>query len=243
MIIESKDGDPSIEVPLQEKLIIPADARNPTVSAVRAAVWNTIPNVLDGRNILTINKGGTSIVTVTIDRGSYSVSQLAAAISRGLVLAGEASTLLTITGDDATQKVIFTSDVSDTEIIVTGTSPFEILGLNLGVFLLADAGVSYAAPNRAKFNSVNRFQISTNVVGRGLPVNGQYSGVLTTIPITSSSGFQIIYNPTIPSTVAINDMVGTTLQSITAILTDENGQQVFTGEPWSVEMMIQYDDL
>lgn len=242
MIIESKDGDPSIEIPLQEKLIIPADARNATVSAVRAAVWNTVPNVVDGQNTLVINKGGDTNVTLTLDQGSYSVTQLAAAISRALVLAEQASTLLTVEGDDATQKVIFTSDTADTEIIVTGTSPFELLGLDIGVFSLPVAGVSYPAPNRAKFNSVNRFQISTNIAGRGLPVNGRFSGVLTTIPITASSGFQIIYSPTIPSTVSINDMVGTTLQSITAILTDENGNQVYTGEPWSVEMLIQYDD-
>jgi hypothetical protein len=79
------------------------------------------------------------------------------------------------------------------------------------------------------------------MVNNGLPLNNVGSGIIASIPITSSPGSQINYSPTVPIPVDASNLPGTTLQFITFDLLDQDLCYVNTvNEDWSITLSIKF---
>ena len=235
----------TFKVNLQNPIKIPSEAKSCSLRIIQADIWNLVSNVsaLLG-NKLDVQLGGAGpVLTLTIPEGQYSVAALNAALENQLVDQGLLATNLKIEGDAPTQRVKFTSDVAGTIISFPGADYlWGVLGFSQGDTLtLTTAGVAYLTPKIAQFNSINSFLIHSDRVDAGIPVNGDYYGVVAKVPITAPSGSLIIYAPGYPVAVDASALIGARIQNIAMWLTDETGfVRVNTRENFNVLMELSY---
>jgi hypothetical protein len=237
----------TMNINLTSPIHIPHDAKNCRLKVVQSDIWNLVSNVSPALgDQITVDPGGTgtNIQVLTIPDGQYSVESLNSALSNQLVLVGLASTILQLGGDAPTQKTKFSTSSAGTIIsFPTTASLYNILGFNLGDTLtLTTANVFYLAPKIARFNSINTFLIHSDLVDVGIPVNGNYYGVIAKVPITVASGSLIPFSPPYPISVTAASMIGSRIQSLSFWLTSEDGfTRVNTRENYSVLLEVAYD--
>ena len=246
----SPDGS-QFTIALQEPFRIPATAVNVQVSAPEGSVWWVSPNILAGQNNRFSISVGVDDFTVFIPTGLYDLPGLQAALNvlwQGFIVpalpTGNGS-LLTLSPDSATQKVVITANYPNTVITFTADSPYEILGWDIGGTVPASNGAtvpfSWIAPNVANFNQINNYQIHSDCVAQGIRVNNAYTQLLTPVPITVQPGSQIVFSNLVAAQIPSPDLKGIQRTQIKMWLTDDKNRPVeCLGEYWTVRIVFKY---
>jgi hypothetical protein len=236
----------SFSVALNSPIYIPKGTVDCTVEVLQAAVWNVSPNISAdfGNNRLRFGYNEVGY-TFVIPDGLYSLTDLNATISRLFANAGLPSNLFLLSGDQSTQKTVITFTFAGVQIDFDITDSIRtVLGFDARLSPLAGnstAGQSDFSDNTAVFNRINSFFVRSSMVNNGLPLNNVGSGIIAAIPITASPGSQINYAPNIPIPVDASNLPGTTLQSISFDLLDQDLRYVNTvGEDWSITLSIKF---
>lgn len=246
----SADGH-YFEINLEDALQIPTEALNVNLSVQESTIWWTIPNIVTGQNdklyITGPNKSDISTnFVITIPQGLYDLTGLNQTIQRELESANAKiapDPLISITGDEATQKVEIRFNYTATSIDFTQSNTIrEIIGFNsevVGPFVTIPNTV--LAPNVANFNTVNYFLIHSDLVGRGIRFNKEYNQTIAQVLIDTSPGSQIVSKPFNPSKINCQELAGSTRKKLRFWLTDDKNRPVNTNnEYYSARIVIDY---
>lgn len=241
-----RDLGSAFDVQLDDAIAIPPGAVNCTLEVNQTSIWNTVPNIsVEQKNDTFYFSAVEPAVweTITIDKGLYSVSALNAAISRGLVNLGYDADKITMTGDEATQKIVFTFKDVNTSIDFTQADTFrEIVGFDSRIVGPSTiAGETELGDNVAAFNQVNSFLLHSTIINQGIPVNAIGASIIARVPIDVSPGSQINYSPNNPVPTAANTLIGSSLNRFSVWLTDQANRPVDTnGEVFDALIIIRY---
>jgi hypothetical protein len=232
----SADGS-KFSVLLNTPLHIPKDAVGVSMAVTQASIWNNAFNVSSviGNNSFNYNFGGTALSAVIPD-GQYNVPDLAAFFDRTLTANGHDPLGIQIEADNATQKIILTVAANFEMDFVLGTIRL-LLGYTPAVKI---AGV-YSGENIASFDYVNLYQIKSNILSVGIPVNSLSNGIIASVPILVDPGSLINYNPQNPIEVDGSELAGHNKSSFNFELLDQSERAVPTnGETFSFVVQIKY---
>jgi hypothetical protein len=252
----SPDGS-TFSVQLNQPIAIPAEAIHATLEVQSANVWWTIPSVSArlGNNKLYIYSewitpdGGIPPnypnYEITIADGLYSLDGLSAAIGRELANQTLPSNLISLSGDDSTQRTIITFNYSQpTALDFTRVDTFrEILGFNARSVPVTPkpAGFSEYSDNVAEFNQISSFLINTDLISDGIPVNNTSSGTIANVLIDVVPGKLINYTPVISVKANADELIGKSKNFFTFRLTDQDRGVVDTNsEYYSLTVIIKY---
>lgn len=249
-INRSADGA-YFEIQLQDGLQIPKEAKNINIAVEEATVWWVVPNIITGQNDkMYISGPDTNDVVqnfvITIPQGLYDLSGLNQAILRELENAGakiDPDPLLTITPDEATQKVEIRIDYDNVSVDFTqADTPREILGFNsqvLGTY--PTAPINILADNIAQFNQVNYFLLHSDLTNKGIRFNNNYNQTISQILIDVAPGSQIVNKPFNPARINCPELAGTNRTNLRVWLTDDKDRRVNTnGEYFTARIVIHY---
>jgi len=239
------------ELQLEEGLKIPSNAENCELSVVESTVWWSVPNIIINQNdkfyVSGPNVGDiTTNFVITIPQGLYDLSALNQTIQRELENAGaktSPSPLISLSGDEATQKVEIRFNYNNVSIDFTQTNTFrEILGFNSSV--LGPFGTvpnNQLAPNVANFNTVNSFLLHSDLVNDGILYGNKYNQSIANVLIDVSPGSQIVYKPFNPAKISIDSLKGQIRKNIKFWLTDEENNDISTNnEYFSARLLLTY---
>lgn len=240
-------GRDRFDVQFKNSVYFPPEARNITLEVRNATIWWTVLNVEAGVNDAFRFITDNPLVTtdITIEPGLYDVSSLNSAVNAGLVNAGLASGLITIVGDNATQKVILVFSALDQRVEWVATSFWELTGFNNGQFVPA-AGFttgpfSESAPNVANFSDVSNFLVHTTLVQRGIPTGDQDFQMIASIPINVPPGSQQTYEPQNPVKLNTDQWRGQRFNQATFWITDQLNRSLdFNGEDFTLLVVFSY---
>lgn len=240
-------GRDRFSVQLKKSIQIPPEAYNITLELRQATLWWTVLNIKAGVNdkFKFYDTSGGSPYTITIDPGLYDVSSLNSAVNNKLINEGLASSLITISGDNATQKIILTFSAAGQRVEWIPNSFYELCGFTLNQFVPALAVTtgpySELAPAVANFSSVSSFLIHTDLVQNGIPQGSSEHQMIADIPIGVAPGSQQIYQPFNPTQINVNHWRGQSLDSFTVWVTDQLNKPLdFNGEDFTVLIIIKY---
>ena len=241
----SADGS-TFDVVMEEPLLIPSDAFDCSVEVQEATVWWTTPNISAalGNNKFYVEHDASNYVITIID-GLYSANSLSETIERELIeLTGEPG-LLTISGDDPTQRVNLNFAVVDMQVdFDQPDTPRLLLGFDARLVPLA--GLTTAEQHEisdsvAAFNQVDHFLIHSDIVNSGIRVDGKFNRTIVKVSIDVHPGSQIVFRPFVPLKIDANNLIGANLDQLHFWLTDQNGVTTDTsGEIWTVSVIISY---
>jgi hypothetical protein len=245
----STDGS-SYEVQLNEALTIPKNCLSCSVALEEASIWWNTHNINSTNNKLYLTgqnvAGTTTAFTITIPNGLYDLPSLNLKIQQLLENDdGKISPYnnFDFIADNASSKVIIKFNYTDCEIDFTQSdTPRTILGFNSAVYgTFAGAPYNLQAPNVASFNTIDNFQLHTDLVDAGLLINNKYSQVVAQVLIDVEAGSQIIYQPLNPTKIEANNLIGGSRRMIRVWLTDNTGAVVDTnGELFTMKLKISY---
>ena len=239
------------EIQLEQPIHLPADAVHARVRVEEATVWNTVFNVSAGRNnnhIFITDAGAT--IDVTIPDGNYSTASLSSAINREYVALGGASGLVSLEEDFPTQKVIAVVDGTvatapggQIDWSVARTNTFrDLVGFNAQLVPAAPtlALVNQLGDNEANFNTLEYFKLHWDG-GQGIRTNNSFSQTLARVNIDRPPGSQIVYAPFHPASSEAGTWVGTPRNHLVFWLTDQNDEEVDTGEIFSMRLVFLWE--
>ena len=254
----SPNGD-YFEIQLDDGLKIPKDAVNVNVKVEESTIWWVVPNIIEGVNDTmyiygnddTLPVAVPQLFTVVIPQGLYDLSGLNQAILNGLEnggaqtidASGDSLPLITLTADDATQKVILRLNYTNVYVDFNqANTPRDILGFNaLSIGPEAGAPINILATNNAAFNSVNYFLIHSDLVNRGVRYNNQYNQTIAQVLIDVAPGSQIVSTPFHPAKASGQALAGTVRTNLRFWLTDDQQRSVNTnGENWTARIVIDF---
>jgi hypothetical protein len=239
------DDNSAFEVTLDDPLAIPQNAIECSAAIISGSFWNTAYNISDsfGNNKLrfttTAEPAGT--YTLTIADGLYSVAGLNTAISTLLTNLTLPANLITISGDDATQRSIvhILTDGDSIDFTYAG-SIREVLGFNSAVITAPSANYSFFSDNVAEFNRINNFVIASNLVPAGIPVNNRTRGIIGQIGIDAKPGRQVNYAPTNLTSFDASALVGNRRTQLRFQLLDQNLRPVNTPDNYNFTLKISW---
>jgi hypothetical protein len=248
----SSDGsrfDMNLETPIE----IPRNAVNVTVQCDESTIWWTVPNIITGVNDTFYITGddASSVLTnytITIPQGLYDRAGLNTALQSGLEAAGAKTTpdpIVSLLDDESTQKVVirlnYTTSLVDFQVARTDTCR-DILGFDpQQVGPNAGAPINILADNVAAFNSINNFEIHSDLVGQGIRVNNTYTQTIAEVNITVNPGSQIVDKPFHPAKSDASALAGVKRGTVRFWLTDDSNNAVDTNsEYWTTRLTIQY---
>ena len=240
----SADGS-TFQVTLNDPIKIPAGAVNCTAGVIQASPWNSSPNIAAafGNNLFrfTTTVAPTGTYTITIPDGLYSVAGLNAYLSGQFANLGLPANLISISGNDATQKSVVTIlTVGDSINFTIANSVRTVLGFNPGVITAPSASYSFFSDNAASFNRINNFIITSNIVSVGIPINSQSQGVIASIPISSAPGSQISYSPQNVVWFGANELIGQPKVNLQFSLRDQDLRPVIAVDYYSFTLCIRF---
>jgi len=239
----------SFRVPLgSQPLQIPRTAENVTLKCLSTSVWNNQPNiVLNVNDTLRVTGPDVldtpSVFDIQITQGNYSVNQLNSSIQTALTNLGAKDGLITITPDEATQRILIRINYTGTTVDFTqANSMWQILGFtNATVLGPTIAGTSFLAPNIAAFNAVNYFLITCSLVQFGLRFNNRYQSVIAKSEITARPGSLSVNEFQHPSIIPCQHLAGQTLNFFdVALLKNDFSQANTNGETFSIRFQLDY---
>lgn len=242
----SADGS-SFEIQLSPELHIPAEAKGITVAMETAQVWWTVSNVDSTNNKFYITAPDANDVstayTVTIPNGLYNLSALNTAILRELSNQGAKSGVVSLSPDEATQRVNIRINTLLTSIDFTQANTVRfLLGFDavvLGAF--ATVPVETLASNVAQFDTIQYFQIHTDLISNGIRTNNAYTQTIGNVLIDRAPGRNLISTPFNPARIASNELADAKRTTIRFWLTDQRNKLVNTNsEYWSARIVIRY---
>jgi len=242
-------GRDRFEVLLDRPIRIPEKAKKATIELNSSSVWNTIRNLSAkrGNNTFTYvdtdEYGAPVPHVVIIPDGLYDLTQLGAAINRELVNQGLDSDVFTFTGDQATQKVVVQFTKAGQQIDLSSpNSCSELLGFEKALYppALTTKPVYVIAPNTANFDAIDYWLLHTDLVGYGVPINGQYDSIISKMLITAPPGSQVTFYPPNPVHVPIYSRVGEDITRISVWISDQSGGALELIDDFSIDMIIRY---
>jgi hypothetical protein len=219
---------------------------NSYIEIVKSAVWWNIFNISSALNNnkfqLLLNPA--TPIDITIPDGLYSLSQLSTTINNLLTNEG-VGTEITLLEDSSQQKAYFQftnacgptagrHQIEFTDGVVPNNCR-QILGFNSRLVPLVDepAGHSAYADTTADFGSITGFNIHCDLVNKGIPLNGQFSQIISQSPIVVSPGSLNTYLPY--SLVRIPVGTKKKVKTIRFYITDQLNSKISLNDDWSVE--------
>jgi hypothetical protein len=217
-----------------DSLAIPNTGKCPTIAVHHARVWWVMPNL----SATTFKFRTIALATETgpIPKGLYDLPQLASAIATEIGNIEMPVGLFTFSGNAATQKVQITFNVAGYKIDFTNSAIGLLMGFDSALYPAAYsfAGQTITAPNSATFNTISSFFIKMSGLRKGIPTNGNSSGVLCEVLIDKPAGSQILFEPKNMIKIPCPELQNGGLSVVQFSLTDQNGNAVDTnGETWS----------
>lgn len=246
----SSDGT-SFSVILNQPISIPSSAVSCHLGVIDATIWNITNNISAsiGNNDFTFTTTAAPAGTysVTIPDGLYSLSGLNAFLSTAFSNLGLPSNLILLGGDDATQKTILTFLTAGDQVdFTTLTSVRDVLGFSSRNAPSSPeaSGWNEFSDTTANFNRVNSYNISTDLINEGIPFNNKSVGIISKVPITSSPGSLINYEPNNILWVNADELIGQKKLNFRFNLLDDSLRVAPTpGEIWSFTITIEYEML
>jgi hypothetical protein len=244
-------------VNLLDPIEIPVDARNVKLEVNRSLVWNNFLNIKADQNdkiYITGPDKDDIIVTypITIQQGSYDLNTISADILAELEVAGakiEPLTLISLQADSATGRVEITLNYDSVFIDMRGWNTFHsIIGLNKEKYEVPvekrgnNTPYSFLAPNIANFSALSYILIHSDIVAKGLPINGIYNQSIAQLLLDAPSGSLIVFAPIKPLRIDARNLIGTTLSTFSVWITNESNEPLNTGgENFSVLFKLSYE--
>lgn len=244
----SSDGS-FFNVQLDNPITIPKAAVSCSIDIIAASIWYVQPNISAalGNNNFTYIYNGISR-TILIPDGLYSLENLNSIISKEFLSQGFDPSLINLSGDYSTQKVVMT--FSDTNIQVNfnvANSIRTVLGFNAGLVpaVIQPANYFVYGNTEAAFNTINNFYIKSSLANEGLAINSVSFNIIGNIPIPPNSAGRLInYAPTITTKVDTNELIGKSTSNFSFQLLDDSLRPAPTvGEFYSFTLRITYDIL
>ena len=234
----------SFSVNLNNPLHIPREAKSAELSVQQANIWNISNNISVslGNNVFAFTAGGVPR-SITLQDGLYSLSGLQTAISTQLINLGLSANLFTFSGDYSTQKsIVSISNIADSVNFTVDNSIRTVLGFNSEVLTATVVNESFYSENIAAFNSTNSYLIRSDITLGGIPINGNASGIIASVPISVQPGSQIIYQPNVLTPIMCDELIGQRKLNINFYLLNQDLVSVGTpGSPWSVVIIIKFN--
>lgn len=236
-----------------ENIVIPEDALDCNIWVQDAEYFFTFPNILTGVNdLITITylNAPNPILTynLVIPQGLYSINDLDEAIQVLLlnqVGYPEATPLIELLGQDATQKVLIKYNYDGVRVNLNGAQTFrDIIGFEAGLY--PAAGVSTAntydtAQNVAAFNTLKYVLFSCDLCDNGFANNTKYDFYVARSLIDKDVGQQITYTPPLKQKLSAVNLIGKKLSRTRIKLLDDLGNDVNTNnETYSIHVIIEY---
>jgi hypothetical protein len=252
----SSDGS-QFEIQLDgDGIVIPRDAINVNVSVEESTVWWSIPNIIEGVNnkFYVFGDDDTSVpklFVVAIPQGLYDLAGLNQALqaelealgARTVGPVGETLSLISLTADDATQKVRIRFNYTNAYVDFTPNDTMrDILGYNnIQYGPYPGAPLSILAPKTAAFNQVNYFLLHSDLVNKGIRFNNRYNQTVAQILINVAPGSQIVSTPFNPAKCNAQELSGSRRTNLRFWLTDDKQRSVNTnGEYFTARIVIHY---
>lgn len=248
IVNKSSDGS-RFTVICRPSITIPQNALNIYASVPTAKFWYTFKNISVAKNnnkiYLTDNVGIPSKYTITLDDGLYSLTQLNNAINYAVVALGLPSGTLTLVGDQATSKVIFTL-ITGYQLYFGVNSCYQLVGTNslqkIPAGGLTTSTYSEKAPSVATFSSLTSVLFHCSLVSNSI-LNGRGSDVICSVEPEVSVGSLQVYRPYIPIKIPCPNLYNSKIDEITMYITDQNGNPLDTnGENYGLIINIEWDD-
>lgn len=240
----------SFDVHLKPPLMIPAAAKNCTVSLITSRIWNNFPNIssVKSNNRFRYSpNNGTTWYSFTLDDGLYTVDDLHAEIVRNVIANGG-------TKDD----IQFDPEFSTGYLNILMPAGFKIdwtnngghntfrklVGFNsAGNNVITSAGITVPIQGDSvgDFSAVSSVEVHSSF-GKASK-NGLSSDVLDTFPLTSKPSFLNFYQSLHPIPTDASHLVGIPggTQHVYFRLTDQNGSELEVPDNWGVTIMLSYD--
>ena len=232
-------------VQLDNPISIPGKSHYATAECVSANIWNVSPNISEeiGNNHFFFNEvdsGGAQ--DITIPDGSYGIEELEAFLQGEFVNLGAESNAISFSSFNSTQQTVLTFASATTTVDFSQPNTCrDVLGFDSRVVVPTTAGQSIFSDTEARFNRITNYLVKSNLLSGGIPQNTSASGILTSVPITSRVGSQIVFQPVHPVKANADELIGQMKQSIMFTLLDQLERDVSTlGEEWSLTIVIRY---
>lgn len=184
-----------------------------------------------------------TIYNITVPQGLYDLTTLNTTIQRELAGVNAPSGLITLSGDNATQKIIIKLK-PNTQIDFSIPNSFrEMLGFNALIFPAIQSNLTTyeIAQAVASFNRIEYFLIHSDIVDRGIRFNNTYNQTIGRVLIDVKPGSQITSTPFNPSKTDASALIGASRKRLAFWLTDHKNLPVNTiGETWSCRVVIRY---
>jgi len=251
-------------------LKVPRDAIQPTIALIGFDSFYTYPNLTSAAQLRFTATGSSTFgaasgvaQTVSFPKGLYAVSALQGVISDFLVASTLPDTLLTISGNDATQKVSFVASglaAGDTLVIDAGNTSYELLVL-LGFTQTADgaavtsistmtgaSGVTsqlVEAPFVANFgDSLSHVNVHTSLSSGSIGISGTSTDIVGAIVPNTGVGGQITYQAPFPLHASCEHLRGSTTTSATFYITNQNNVPLDTnGDHWGLQLLLSWTEM
>jgi hypothetical protein len=244
----SADGS-TFNVQLNDPITIKQSATNCTLEVAQASIWYTTPNISaalgNNKFFFKATADPPPLVEITIPDGLYSRSALNSFLSLQFANNGYPADLITLAEDASTQKTVLIFNYAGYEVDFTEANTCRtILGFNSRLVPAvppSTAGQSEPSDNTAQFNTLNSYLLSTNLINNGIPVNAEGRNIVTRVPISSTPGSQINYQPFNPIKTSAKNLIGKSTNAFTVWLTDQNGNRLDTfGEYYSAVFILRW---
>lgn len=240
-------------VSMQYPITLPKGTQYATMEVHSASVWYVTPNISADKKNNTLNVVISGIpFPVVIADGLYNFPQLINALnltfnSTYSLPSFSLENAFTFDADPATQRVVITALLSNVYIDWNiANSLRDVFGF-VSPINTTPAVIPFVAPitsignAEAKFNNINQYYISGDLVHTGIPNNSNSSNLMTVVYIDVPPSSQINYQPQIPLLIDASELVDGQRTTFTFRLTDQNFNPVDTfGEFWSFIITIRY---
>jgi len=240
-------------IQLDRPIEVPRTAIDAELRVLESKIWNVNPNIgpdLDegANNVLNFSVNARVNATsyeIVIPEGLYTLENLNSSIGRELVNLDLDRTAIQITGDDATQKIIFTFGIDGVQLDFTAPNGLNgILGVDSRLLPVAPSTVGQIefGDNIAQFNRTQSHLIATDLISNGVPINSTSgSGIISVSPITVRPGYQNVYEPYNPIIIDASELIGQSKSSWSFRLTDQLLRPINTrSEFYSLTIEISY---
>ncbi len=243
-VSKSAKGD-RFSIILSDDFAIPDGVFNCEVSVPQAKVWFATPNVLnDGKtninSVIIIYQG--DVQQIYVPQGIYSIDGINEAIETKLENQGLPDRLITISGNEATNRVEVEFNYVGTTLFIEDGDLFNtILGFDPIDFTSTIVQQTISGQSPASLNHINSYRIHTNLVQNGLRANKNYNQTVAVVPIDVAPNSQITYEPIHPLICSADELIGTTRTKMDFWITDEENNEIeMGGEDWEFVLQVSY---
>ena len=245
-IERTADGS-GFTVQLNEPLMIPSNAINPTIDVEESAIWYSTPNVYSGGvkknnsfRIRNLNVGPTNYDLI-IPAGLYSVLTIQDAMNFAVQQAlGISEDVIELRSNDSLGRVELILDSGwEIEFVEPGGSLSGILGFQFN--LTYTSGIVNIGQTTPKINSVNFYLIQCDLVADGIRFNNTYRQIIETVLIDVPPRDLIITRPFNPPTIDGSMLAGNSRTKIRVQLLTDNLEPADTdGEYYYLRLAIRW---